>query len=292
LRTYAAPGNITVVARHGASVSPVYREDEQEVAAIEPQASGVATYSRAVQTVRFAPVENTAAATPRTGIMAKLAGFVAFPAAHSLEPPVEPAKPVVFHRKTGTPAIEEVDQYLWEVYQRAPVKKDHSGDFTWKDPAAAQKAGMTLHDYVVGGMDSDFREQLYHAGRAMDAAGIQWSILSGFRDDYRQSLASGFKARVGRSLHGGSRRTGGYGHGQAVDVTNADGDADVIWRWLDANGAKYGLHRPLPGVDPAHVQSRGDWRKLALTLREARMRAEAKTAAAATGNSNVVAKAW
>ena len=54
-------------------------------------------------------------------------------------------------------------------------------------------------------MDPDFREQLYHAGRAMDAAGIRWSILSAFRDDYRQSIASGFKARTGNSLHGALR---------------------------------------------------------------------------------------
>ena len=119
-------------------------------------------------------------------------------------------------------------------------------------------------------MDPDFREQLYHAGQAMDAAVIQWSLLSAFRDDYRQSLASGFKARVGRSLHGGSRATGGYGHGRAVDVTNADGDADAVWKWLDAHGAKFGLYRPIPGPDPAHVQSRGDWHKLALALRESR----------------------
>jgi hypothetical protein len=26
-------------------------------------------------------------------------------------------------------------------------------DFAWKDPIAAQKAGMSLKDYVIGGMD-------------------------------------------------------------------------------------------------------------------------------------------
>ena len=26
-------------------------------------------------------------------------------------------------------------------------------DFTWKDPAAAEKAGMQQMDYVIGGMD-------------------------------------------------------------------------------------------------------------------------------------------
>jgi hypothetical protein len=166
--------------------------------------------------------------------------------------------------------MDEVEQYLWEVYQRAPTKRDSSGDFTWKDPAAAKRLSMSMPIYVIRGMDPDFREQLYHAGRAMDAAGVKWSILSAFRDDYRQGLASGFKASAGHSLHGGSARTGGYGHGRAVDVTSADGEAEPVWRWLDGHGAKYGLHRPMPGADPAHVQSRGDWRELAAGLRQTR----------------------
>ena len=116
--------------------------------------------------------------------------------------------------------MDEVNDYLWEVYQRAPVKRDGSGDFTWKDPAAAKRFGLAMPAYVIGGMDPDFREQLYHAGRAMDAAGIRWSMLSAFRDDYRQSIASGLKASASNSLHGGKHRTGGYGHGQAVDVTS------------------------------------------------------------------------
>ena len=173
-------------------------------------------------------------------------------------------------RRAGT--LEEVDQYLWEVYLRKPVKSDSSGDFTWKDPAAAKHANLPLKDYVIGGMDPEFREQLYHAGRAMDAAGLQWSMLSAFRDDYRQGLASGFKASVGNSLHGGSRRTGGYGHGRAIDITGPEGKESEVWRWIDSHGAKYGLHRPLPGADPAHIQQRGDWHTIALTLRESRVR--------------------
>jgi hypothetical protein len=114
--------------------------------------------------------------------------------------------------------MDEVDRYLWEVYQRAPTKRDSTGDFTWKDAAAAKRFGLSMPAYVIGGMDPYFREQLYHAGRAMDADGIRWSMLSAFRDDYRQRLAAGFKAGASNSLHGGKARTGGYGHGQAVDV--------------------------------------------------------------------------
>ena len=173
-------------------------------------------------------------------------------------------------RRAGT--LEEVDQYLWEVYLRKPVKSDSSGDFTWKDPAAAKKRGISLQDYVIGGMDADFREQLYHAGQAMDGDGIHWSMLSAFRDDYRQTLASGFKARTGNSKHGGSRATGGYGHGQAIDITTADGEASTVWHWLDAHGAKYGLQRPIPGRDPAHVQPRNKWHEIALALRNTRVK--------------------
>ena len=175
--------------------------------------------------------------------------------------------------------MEQVDRYLWEVYQREPTKRDHSGDLAGRIRLRPSAWECRSQNMSFGGMEPDFREQLYHAGRAMDAAGIQWSILSAFRDDYRQSLAKGFKARVGRSLHGGSRATGGYGHGRAVDVTNADGEADVVWKWLDAHGAKFGLYRPIPGPDPAHVQSRGEWHKLAPTLRENRLRTADATAA-------------
>jgi hypothetical protein len=191
--------------------------------------------------------------------------------------------------------MDEVERYLWEVYLRAPTKRDGAGDFTWKDPAAAERFGLSMPTYVISGMDPDFREQLYHMGRAMDAAGVKWAILSAFRDDYRQKLASGFKASPRNSLHGGSARTGGYGHGRAVDVTGAEANASEVWKWIDANGAKYGLHRPMPGADPAHVQSKGDWRRLAQGLKQARIRiAEAqgvKQQAAAGKSSKAVASA-
>jgi hypothetical protein len=56
---------------------------------------------------------------------------------------------------------------------------------------AAQKAGMSLKDYVIGGMDREFRGKLYNALHAIDDAGLSPGITSGFRDDYRQELANG-----------------------------------------------------------------------------------------------------
>jgi hypothetical protein len=235
-------------------------------------------FPRTVQTVRFVNPDARAGigavtATARDSIrqaMVKVEGLV------GLGPKADTGGDAV--RKPSASVMDQVDTYLWDVYSRIPTKKDGTGDFTWKDPAAAKHVHMALKDYVIGGMDPEFREQLYHAGRAMDAAGLQWSMLSAFRDDYRQGLASGFKASVGNSLHGGSRRTGGYGHGRAIDITGPEGKESEVWHWIDAHGAKYGLHRPLPGADPAHIQQRGDWHKIALALRESRIR---KTAVAA-----------
>jgi hypothetical protein len=265
---------------------------------VEPDRMAPEYNPRAVQTVLFVnpnPGETTFTLVAVTSEppMTKVGGFIAFPGKEAVADPaatvVHPtfARPGV-GRKRAVTTIAEVDDYLWEVYQRAPIKRDRSGDFTWKDPAAANRVGLSLREYVISGMDPDFREQLYHAGRAMDADGIQWAMLSAFRDDYRQKIASGFKASGGNSLHGGSRRTGGYGNGRAADVTNSEGDHWAVWKWLDAHGAKYGLYRPMPGNDPAHIQSKGDWRKLAHSLRETR--AKEAVAARETGKEKTVTK--
>src|SRR5579883_1043798 len=151
------------------------------------------------------------------------------------------------------PKMDEVNQYLWGVYQRTATKRDIGGDFTWKDVAAAAHLGMTLGDYVIVGMDPDFRKLL--------------TIIV-------TELATGYKARVGDSLHGGSLTTGGYGHGCAVDVSDADGKSVPLWKWVDANTGQINLERPLPGIDPAHVQARGPWHEIAAALRRDRLSKE------------------
>lgn len=150
------------------------------------------------------------------------------------------------------------DEYLWEVYQRQPTKRDRSGDFTWKDLAAAKRLNKSLRDYVIGGMSPKFKAALAAAGREMDKTGLRgWSILSAFRDDWRQRIAAGFKARPGNSLHGGSRVTCGYGCGVAADIVGPNGDIQSASNWIAKHGHKWGLRRPMPGVDPAHVQMGG-----------------------------------
>jgi Uncharacterized protein conserved in bacteria (DUF2147) len=200
------------------------------------------------------------------------------------------AKEAVSAVKTlGECSVAEVciDQYLWSLYQRTPkldtikvveqrrvgVKKNRKlrtiienitklvdEDFTWKDPRAAEKAGMPLMEYVIGGMDRTFKLKLYHALRAMDETGLAPGITSAFRDDYRQSLASGLKAAIDRSYHGGSFR-GGYGHGLAVDVVSVKGNtraersvsSEKLWKWIDTNGKEFGIGRPYLDKDPAHL---------------------------------------
>ena len=180
-----------------------------------------------------------------------------------------------------------IDQYLWSVYQRArkvdtikvqqrikvtvekngknrtvmkTVTKTVDEDFMWKDPNAAQKAGMSLLQYVIGGMDRGFKVRLYRLFRALDDAGLAPGMTSGFRDDYRQSIASGNKAATGNSYHGGSRR-GGYGHGLAADVVSVKGEtrsercssSERIWKWIDAHGKEFGIGRPYLDKDPPHI---------------------------------------
>jgi len=182
---------------------------------------------------------------------------------------------------------ECIDQYLWSVYERAPkvdtikveeqikVKVEKNGksrtvtktvtkfvneDFTWKDPAAAEKAGMSVAQYVIGGMDRGFKVRLYHLFRALDDAGLAPGMTSGFRDDYRQSIASGHKAATGNSYHGGSRR-GGYGHGLAADVVSVKGDtrsercssSERMWKWIDTHDKEFGIGRPYLDKDPPHI---------------------------------------
>ncbi len=180
-----------------------------------------------------------------------------------------------------------IDRFLWALYERTPkvdtikvheqrkvsVKKKGktvtvtksftklvNEDFTWKDPKAAEKAGMPMMDYVIGGMDRSFKLKLFRMLRAAEAAGLSPGITSAFRDDYRQSIASGLKAAADRSYHGGSFR-GAYGYGVAADVVSVKGatraerwiSTESFWKWIDAHGKEFGIGRPYLDKDPPHL---------------------------------------
>jgi hypothetical protein len=196
----------------------------------------------------------------------------------------EPASQPYAASPSGT--VDEVKAYLWSVYQRSPAKVDGHGDFTWKDVSAAGRSGLSVEDYVIGGLDPDFRELLFAAGHAMDAAGIGWTILSGFRDDFRQDLVSGFKARVNNSFHGGSEATGGYRHGCAVDLASVDRlSDDKVWNWVDRKGREFDLFRPLRAADPAHTLPVAGWHELAVALRNQRLGIPAEADPASVGDA-------
>lgn len=179
------------------------------------------------------------------------------------------------------------DRYLWALYQRTrkedTVKEKASKevtikrkgkmvtvtrtvtqvvdeDFGWKDPKAADHANMTMTEYVIGGMDRDFKLRLFRLLLAAEQAGLSPGITSAFRDNYRQSIASGLKAADDRSFHGGSLR-GGYGHGLAADIVSVNGatralrqaSSEVLWSWVDKHGKDYGVGRPYHDRDPPHV---------------------------------------
>lgn len=181
-----------------------------------------------------------------------------------------------------------IDQFLWALYERAPkldtiaetettrVKVKRKGkmvtitrsvtrrvnnDFTWKDPKAAERASMSMIDYVIGGMDKSFKLKLFRMLYAAEKEGLVPGITSAFRDDYRQSLISGgTRAATDRSYHGGSTR-GGYGNGMAADIVSIKGatraqrwvTTDALWKWVDTKGPEFGIGRPYLDRDPPHV---------------------------------------
>lgn len=198
-------------------------------------------------------------------------------------------------RTIGTLEINEeclvaeicIDRYLWALYERAPkidaikveerrkVRIKRRGkmvtvtrtftrrvdeNFAWKDPKAADKAGMAMMDYVIGGMDRSFRLRLFYTLYAAEQAGLQPGITSAFRDNYRQSIATGLKAATDRSYHGGSLR-GGYGRGLAADIVSVKGNSraqrwvstEKLWKWIDERGKDFGIGRPYLDRDPPHV---------------------------------------
>ena len=163
---------------------------------------------------------------------------------------------------------DEVRAYLWKVYQRSPAKADGHGDFTWKDITAAARIGLSVEEYVIGGIDPDFREVLYAVGHAMDAAGVEWTILSGFRDDFRQKMASGLKAKVNNSFHGGSRQRADTAMAvPSISPAPTGLTTSKVWRWVDKNGRDLALHRPLKAADPAHMIPQPGWHEIGIMLR-------------------------
>jgi hypothetical protein len=231
--------------------------------------------TRTISEACFGTLATRPAKVHREAVDAKICRRAQSPAAPApdVKVAVVPACPRVNWAAESSP----VDEYLCSVYWRMPRKIDDAGDFTWKDAAAAARVDRTVCEYAIEGMHRNLREALYTLGRQADEAGISWSLLSGFRDDYRQSIATGHRAQLCQSLHGGSCRTNGWGDGQAADLWVADQngepakDASPLFELINRVGRSLGLSRPMPGGDPPHVQVTGEWQRIGDELREKRL---------------------
>jgi len=146
-------------------------------------------------------------------------------------------------------------------------------------PGGRKSGGRIAEGLRDKRMDPDFREQLYHAGRAMTRAESGGRCWSAFRDDYRQRLAAGFKAHGGNSQHGGSNATGGYGLRRAIDITSAEGDSSAIWHWIAPMGRSSGGAGPCPSADRRMSSRETPSMTLLIRLREARSEAWRTTSA-------------
>src|SRR5262245_22456790 len=89
-------------------------------------------------------IDNGIAAVPRMGVHQSAPP-------HTLPGSSRPSSPAQRLRPPACPALTVQE---WTVIKT--ITKYVVGDFTWKDPIAAQRAGMSLKDYVVRGMDRGF----------------------------------------------------------------------------------------------------------------------------------------
>ena len=144
------------------------------------------------------------------------------------------------HRETAPPPRKAQtdhgrDDYLWEVYQRAPASGIGS-DFTWKDrpPQNVSASRARLRDH---GMGADFREQLYC--QQGDGCGRHpLGDLERVRDDYRQASPQASRPAPQLAAYGCPDRR--VRRGRAVDVTSEDGvqrrSGNGSWRQIRNTG--------------------------------------------------------
>jgi hypothetical protein len=175
----------------------------------------------------------------------------------------------LFKLYLGTPKMERVDV---QVETSVPVRlngkittvtrtvtRHEWRDFSGKDVAAAVADGMSLEDYVIGGMDPHFSMTLYDALHKARDAGFLPGITSAFRGKGRQLDTDGpVVAPPGMSFHGDRY---GYGHGLAADIIDWRGgkETEELWEYIDAHDddkdkdKKLGVCRPYGKYDPPHV---------------------------------------
>ena len=179
------------------------------------------------------------------------------------------------------------DRYLWALYQRTrkedtvkektpkevtvkrkgkmvtvtrTVTQVVDEDFGWKDPKAADHAGMTMTDYVIGGMDRDFKLQAVpsdarrRTGRPVtrhhQRIPRQLSPVDRKRAEGRRRPLLPWRQLARRLRSRACRR---YRQRQWRDARAAPGVERNLWNWVDKHGKDYGIGRPYHDRDPPHV---------------------------------------
>ncbi|KKW24129.1 MAG: hypothetical protein UY67_C0010G0018 [Candidatus Kaiserbacteria bacterium GW2011_GWA2_52_12] len=202
---------------------------------------------------------------------------------------------------TSPGAYNSVNNFLWDQIFNSPyayARIDSTGDFTWKDIAAALNSGRSVRDEVLN-MNKELKIALYGAGKAMIADGLKPGGLAFYRDaNNRPSVERGpgiVAAAPKNSQHyaGGVGNAADIGSARVVprpsNLTSAQREANddargaenqSVWNWLAKNGSKYNLRANFIGNDPAHVQPAGNSKIYAQQQRQ--VTADTKLAAAQT----------
>src|SRR5262249_18426208 len=77
--------------------------------------------------------------------------------------------------------------------------------------------------------------------------------------------------------------------GRCIDLWTVEGTVGALFAWIDRAGRALGLTRPMPGRDPAHVATVGDWRAIANRLRLERLTGAIVASVRAIAGGDVVA---
>ena len=169
--SYAAPGNADVATAAEFMAKPV---TETTAAPAEQQPIVVASLTDPAEVLSpevppaQAPTANTADAQPQDA--ATTAGRIEIVGECLVaEPCIDQYLFALYERTPKEDTIKEIEKRKVTVKRKGKLvtvtrsfTKLVDNDFTWKDPNAAERAGMSMSDYVIGGMDKSFKLKLFH----------------------------------------------------------------------------------------------------------------------------------
>src|SRR5205085_7339024 len=114
------------------------------------------------------PSASTAALPPQQGVAATRPRLEVVGECLVAEPCIDQYLFALYERTPKEDTIKETERRKVEVKRRGKMvtvirsfTKLVGNDFTWKDPKAAERVGMSMSDYVLGGMDKGFKMRLF-----------------------------------------------------------------------------------------------------------------------------------